>query len=74
MSDPATQSICRQRVRQGLIALAGVSRWDHRRVIIAQDIADDLNAEALADVLRDGPQLPEATVRHLVLAGHRLRP
>jgi 2-haloacid dehalogenase len=35
---------------------------------------DDLNAEALADVLRDGPQLPEATVRQLGLAGHRLRP
>jgi 2-haloacid dehalogenase len=35
---------------------------------------DDLNAQALADVLRDGPQLPEATVRRLALAGHRLRP
>jgi 2-haloacid dehalogenase len=36
---------------------------------------DDLNAEALADVLRDGSlELPEATVRHLALAGHRLRP
>jgi 2-haloacid dehalogenase len=35
---------------------------------------DHLNAEALADVLRDGPQLPEAAVRHLPLAGHRLRP
>jgi 2-haloacid dehalogenase len=35
---------------------------------------DDLNAEALADVLRDGPSLPEATVRRLGLAGHRLRP
>jgi hypothetical protein len=35
---------------------------------------DDLNAEALADVLRDGPPLPEATVRHLGLVGHRLRP
>jgi 2-haloacid dehalogenase len=35
---------------------------------------DDLNAEALADVLRDGPQLPKATVRQLGLAGHRLRP
>jgi 2-haloacid dehalogenase len=33
---------------------------------------DDLNAEALADVLRDGPPLPEADVRHLALAGHRL--
>ena len=36
--------------------------------------ADDLHAEALAQVLRDGPQLAEATVQHLVLAGHRLRP
>jgi 2-haloacid dehalogenase len=35
---------------------------------------DDLNAEALADVLRDGPRLPAATVRRLGLAGHRLRP
>jgi 2-haloacid dehalogenase len=35
---------------------------------------DDLNAEALAEVLRDGPPLPEATVRRLGLAGHRLRP
>jgi 2-haloacid dehalogenase len=35
---------------------------------------DDLNAEALAGVLRDGPPLPEAAVRHLALAGHRLRP
>jgi 2-haloacid dehalogenase len=35
---------------------------------------DDLNAEALADVLRDGPRLAEATVRRLALAGHRLRP
>ena len=34
---------------------------------------DDLNAEALAGALRDGPPLPEATVRHLALAGHRLR-
>jgi hypothetical protein len=29
---------------------------------------DDLNAEALAGVLRDSPPLPEATVRHLALA------
>ncbi|MGP7997750.1 MAG: haloacid dehalogenase type II [Streptosporangiaceae bacterium] len=35
---------------------------------------DDLNAEALADVLRHGPRLPEAAVRQLALAGHRLRP
>jgi 2-haloacid dehalogenase len=35
---------------------------------------DELNAEALADVLRNGPRLPEATVRHLALAGHRLMP
>jgi 2-haloacid dehalogenase len=36
--------------------------------------ADDVNAEALAEVLRDGPALPEPAVRHLALAGHRLRP
>jgi 2-haloacid dehalogenase len=36
--------------------------------------ADDLNAEALADALADGPPLPEAAVRQLGLAGHRLRP
>jgi 2-haloacid dehalogenase len=35
---------------------------------------DDLNAEALADALRDGPRLPETTVAELGLAGHRLRP
>jgi 2-haloacid dehalogenase len=35
---------------------------------------DELNAEALGRVLRDGPRLPEATVRHLGLVGHRLRP
>ena len=35
---------------------------------------DDLNAEALVGVLRDGPRLPAATVRYLALAGHRLRP
>jgi 2-haloacid dehalogenase len=35
---------------------------------------DELNAEALADVLPNGPRLPEATVRHLALAGHRLMP
>jgi 2-haloacid dehalogenase len=35
---------------------------------------DELNARALADVLRDGPSLPEAAVRQLGLAGHRLRP
>ena len=35
--------------------------------------ADDLNAEALAGILAGGPPLPAATVRHLALAGHRLR-
>jgi len=35
---------------------------------------DDVNAEALAEVLRDGPALPEPAVRQLALAGHRLRP
>jgi 2-haloacid dehalogenase len=35
---------------------------------------DDLNAEALAGVLRDGPELPDAAVRRLALVGHRLRP
>jgi 2-haloacid dehalogenase len=35
---------------------------------------DELNARALTDVLRDGPPLPDAAVRHLALAGHRLRP
>jgi 2-haloacid dehalogenase len=42
---------------------------------------DELNARALAEVLRDGlpdglrdgPRLPEAAVRRLALAGHRLR-
>jgi 2-haloacid dehalogenase len=35
---------------------------------------DELNAEALADVLRDGPRLPEDAFRRLALTGHRLRP
>jgi len=36
---------------------------------------DELNAQALADVLRDSSvQLPEVAVRRLALAGHRLRP
>lgn len=35
---------------------------------------DDLNAEALADVLRDGPRLPDDVVRRLGLCGHRLKP
>jgi 2-haloacid dehalogenase len=35
---------------------------------------DDLNAEALAGALRDGPFLPAGTVRNLALAGHRLQP
>jgi 2-haloacid dehalogenase len=35
---------------------------------------DELNAEALVYVLRDGPRLPQAAVRQLALAGHRLRP
>jgi 2-haloacid dehalogenase len=36
--------------------------------------ADDLNAAALTDILRDGPHLPEATLRQLAQAGHRLTP
>jgi 2-haloacid dehalogenase len=35
---------------------------------------DDLNAAALADVLKGGPSWPASAVRHLALAGHRLRP
>jgi 2-haloacid dehalogenase len=35
---------------------------------------DELNAEALAGALRDGPELPDAAVRRLALVGHRLRP
>lgn len=35
---------------------------------------DALNAEALADVLRDGPRLPDAAVQRLGLCGHRLKP
>jgi 2-haloacid dehalogenase len=35
--------------------------------------ADDLNAEALAGILAGGPPLSAATVRHLALAGHRVR-
>ena len=56
--------------------------WERRFAALVSSIrqgapwrsTDDLNAEALADVLRDGPRLPEATVRRLALVGHRLRP
>src|SRR6266487_264232 len=56
--------------------------WARRFAALAASIrqgapwqsADELNARALADVLRDGPRLPEAAARHLALAGHRLRP
>jgi len=56
--------------------------WERRFAALVSSIrqgapwrsTDDLNGEALIDVLRDGPRLPDATVRQLALAGHRLRP
>jgi 2-haloacid dehalogenase len=59
-----------------------LTAWEQRFATLVSAIragapwrsTDDLNAEALADVLRDGPRLPEAIVRQLALAGHRLRP
>jgi 2-haloacid dehalogenase len=56
--------------------------WERRFAALVSSIGegapwrstDDLNGEALADALRDGPRLPEATVGQLALAGHRLRP
>ena len=35
---------------------------------------DDLNAEALAGAMSDGPHLPQAMIRQLGMTGHRLRP
>lgn len=63
-------------------AEALATAWERRFAALVSAIrqgapwrsTDDLNAEALADVLRAGPRLPEATVRQLALAGHRLRP
>lgn len=56
--------------------------WSQRFAALATSIrdgapwrsTDQLNAEALTDVLRDGPRLPAPTIRHLALAGHRLKP
>ena len=56
--------------------------WERRFAVLVGAIVDgapwrstdDLNAQALADVLRDGPRLPEATMARLGRAGHRLRP
>lgn len=56
--------------------------WERRFTALVASIregapwqsTDDLNARALADVLHGGPPLPATTVRHLALAGHRLRP
>jgi 2-haloacid dehalogenase len=60
------------------LAAAWAQRFDALVSSIGQGApwrsTDDLNAEALADVLREGPRLPEATIRQLALAGHRLRP
>jgi phosphoglycolate phosphatase-like HAD superfamily hydrolase len=60
------------------LATAWAQRFDALVSAIGQGApwrsTDDLNAEALAGVLRDGPRLPAATVQYLALAGHRLRP
>src|ERR1700744_3298907 len=58
-----------------------LTAWEQRFATLVSSIragapwrsTDGLKAEALADVLRDGPRLPEATGRHLALAGQRLR-
>jgi 2-haloacid dehalogenase len=64
-----------------VLAAAWAERFDGLVTAIGQGAqwrsTDDLNAEALAGALRDGggrQQLPGAAVRHLALAGHRLRP
>jgi 2-haloacid dehalogenase len=70
------------RADAGWQAEALAAAWARRFAALVSSIregapwrsTDALNAEALADVLRDGPPLPEATVRQLALAGHRLRP
>ncbi|MBR7828311.1 haloacid dehalogenase type II [Actinospica sp. MGRD01-02] len=58
------------------------SAWSRRFATLVSAIregapwrsTDELNAEALASALRDGPRLPEADVSRLALVGHRLRP
>jgi 2-haloacid dehalogenase len=70
------------RVGEGQRAPELAAAWERRFGVLVSVIGDgapwrstdDLNAQALADVLRDGPRLPEATVAELGLAGHRLRP
>ncbi len=65
----------------GRQAEALAAAWSRRLAALVSAISEgapwrsagDLNAEALAGVLRDGPRLPEAAVRHLARAGHRLR-
>ena len=68
--------------RRGWQAEELAAAWARRFAALAASIregapwrsADDLNAEALAEALCGGPPLPEAAVRQLAPAGHRLRP
>jgi 2-haloacid dehalogenase len=60
------------------LAAAWAERFDGLTSDIRQGApwrsTDDLNAEALAVVLRDGPSLPADAVQNLALVGHRLKP
>ena len=71
-----------ERAGAGERTQALAAEWERRFTALVSAIGDgapwrstdDLSAEALAEALRDGPRLPEATVAELGLAGHRLRP
>jgi 2-haloacid dehalogenase len=63
-------------------AAALADRWAHGFSALLFEVrqgapwrsTDDLNAAALAAALESGPSLPEAAVRRLAQAGHRLKP
>ena len=71
-----------ERAGAGERTQALAAAWERRFTALVSAIGDgapwrstdDLSAEALAEALRDGPRLPEATVAELGLAGPRLRP
>jgi len=67
-AEPQAEALASAWARRFAALVASIGQGAPRRS------TDDLNAEALADVLREGPRLPVATVRQLALAGHRLRP
>jgi 2-haloacid dehalogenase len=64
--------------RSDSLTAAWVARFAELVAAISVDeqwrSTDDLNAEALADVLHHGPSLPSAALDQLALVGHRLEP